>query len=150
MARRTWDGKTGARYERMIRTAEAAGNLEAAEEWEERLQRFRAARHHRRMDLLHSPVEAAKGIAVGTGVSIGVLVALGVVMAINNHDVTDVITPLRATIDFIALLIQIVQVVWGPALTIGPFLALLALWTVGSKQQAAPAALGPARQRPLR
>ncbi|MFD8652871.1 FtsK/SpoIIIE domain-containing protein [Streptomyces mirabilis] len=138
VARRAWDGKTGARYERMIRTAEAAGNLEAAEEWEERLQRFRAARHHRRMDLLHSPVEAAKGIAVGTGVSIGVLVALGVVMAINNHDVTDVITPLRATIDFIALLIRIVQVVWGPALTIGPFLALLALWTVGSKQQAAP------------
>ncbi|MFG2634368.1 FtsK/SpoIIIE domain-containing protein [Streptomyces sp. NPDC048362] len=139
VARRTWDGKTGARYERMIRTAEAAGNLEAAEEWEERLQRFRAARHHRRMDLLHSPVEAAKGIAVGTGVSIGVLVALGVVMAINNHDVTDVITPLKATIEFIALLIRIVQVVWGPALTIGPFLALLALWTVGSKQQAAPA-----------
>ncbi|MFD7485528.1 ATP-binding protein [Streptomyces mirabilis] len=147
VARRTWDGKTGARYERMIRTAEAAGNLEAAEEWEERLQRFRAARHHRRMDLLHSPVEAAKGIAVGTGVSIGVLVALGVVMAINNHDVTDVITPLRATIDFIALLIRIVQVVWGPALTIGPFLALLALWTVGSKQQAAPQWALPANVR---
>ncbi|MFD8758865.1 FtsK/SpoIIIE domain-containing protein [Streptomyces mirabilis] len=147
VARRAWDGKTGARYERMIRTAEAAGNLEAAEEWEERLQRFRAARHHRRMDLLHSPVEVAKGLAVGTGVSIGVLVALGVVMAINNHDVTDVITPLKATIEFIALLIRIVQVVWGPALTIGPFLALLALWTVGSKQQAAPQWALPANVR---
>ncbi|BFO14426.1 hypothetical protein SHKM778_08140 [Streptomyces sp. KM77-8] len=55
VARRAWDGRTGSRYERMIRAAEAAGNLEAAEEWEERLQRFRAARHHRRMDLLHSP-----------------------------------------------------------------------------------------------
>ncbi|NEA65399.1 FtsK/SpoIIIE domain-containing protein [Streptomyces sp. SID12488] len=138
VARRTWDGKTGARYERMIRTAEAAGNLEAAEEWEERLTRFRQARHHRRMDLLHSPVEAAKGIAVGTGVSIGVLVALGVVMAINNHDITDVITPLKATIEFIALLIRIVQVTWGTALIVGPLLALFALWAVGSKQQAAP------------
>ncbi|MFJ6792216.1 FtsK/SpoIIIE domain-containing protein [Streptomyces angustmyceticus] len=138
VARRTWDGRTGSRYERMIRAAEAAGNLEAAEEWEERLQRFRAARHHRRMDLLHSPVEAAKGVAVGAGVSIGVLVALGVVMAINNKDVGDVITPLAATIDFIALLIRIVQVVWGPALSIGPFLALFALWSVGRKQQAAP------------
>lgn len=138
VARRTWDGRTGARYERMIRAAEAAGNLEAAEEWEERLQRFRAARHHRRMDLLHSPVEAAKGIAVGAGMSIGVLVALGVVMAINTGHVGDVITPLTATIDFIALLIRIVQIVWGPALTIGPFLALLALWSVGRKQQAAP------------
>ncbi|MFJ8200086.1 FtsK/SpoIIIE domain-containing protein [Streptomyces sp. NPDC096152] len=138
VARRTWDGRTGSRYERMIRAAEAAGNLEAAEEWEDRLQRFRAARHHRRMDLLHSPVEAAKGVAVGAGMSVGVLVALGVVMAINTSHVGDVITPLSATIDFIALLIRIVQIVWGPALTIGPFLALLALWSVGRKQQAAP------------
>ncbi|MET9522854.1 FtsK/SpoIIIE domain-containing protein [Streptomyces coeruleorubidus] len=138
VARRTWDGRTGARYERMIRAAEAAGNLEAAEEWEERLTRFRAARHHRRMDLLHSPVEAAKGVAVGAVMSIGTLVALGIVMAINTGHVGDAITPLTATIDFIALLIRIVQIVWGPALTIGPFLALLALWSVGRKQQAAP------------
>ncbi|MER7150237.1 FtsK/SpoIIIE domain-containing protein [Streptomyces lydicus] len=147
VARRTWDGRTGSRYERMIRAAEAAGNLEAAEEWEERLQRFRAARHHRRMDLLHSPVEAAKGVAVGAGMSIGVLVALGVVMALNTSHVGDVITPFTATIDFIALLIRIVQVVWGPALTIGPFLALLALWSVGRKQHAAPAWALPANVR---
>ncbi|MFJ5155068.1 FtsK/SpoIIIE domain-containing protein [Streptomyces sp. NPDC088353] len=147
VTRRAWDGRTGSRYERMIRAAEAAGNLEAAEEWEERLQRFRAARHHRRMDLLHSPVEAAKGVAVGAGMSIGVLVALGVVMAINTGHVGDVITPLSATVDFIALLIRIVQVVWGPALTIGPFLALLALWSVGRKQHAAPAWALPANVR---
>ncbi|MFD3562469.1 FtsK/SpoIIIE domain-containing protein [Streptomyces sp. NPDC058686] len=139
VARRAWDGKTGARYERMLRAAEAAGNFEVAEEWEDRLQRFREARHRRRMDLLHSPVDAAKGVAVGAGMSVGVLVALGVVMAINNHDIGDVITPLAAVIEFIGLLIRIVQIVWGPALTVGPFLALLALWTVGSKQQAAPA-----------
>ncbi|MFJ4057772.1 ATP-binding protein [Streptomyces albogriseolus] len=138
VARRAWDGRTGARYERMIRAAEAAGNLEAAEEWEERLSRFRAARHHRRMDLLHSPVDAAKGVAVGAGMSIGVLVALGVVLAVNSGEVRDVVTPLSATIDFIALLIRIVQIVWGPAVTIGPFLVLLALWAVGRQQQAAP------------
>jgi S-DNA-T family DNA segregation ATPase FtsK/SpoIIIE len=147
VARRAWDGRTGSRYERMIRAAEAAGNLEAAEEWEERLQRFRAARHHRRMDLLHSPVEAAKGVAVGAGMSIGVLVALGVVMAISTGQVGDVVTPLSATIDFIALLMRIVQIVWGPALTIGPFLALLALWSVGRKQHAAPAWALPANVR---
>ncbi|MDQ1068365.1 FtsK/SpoIIIE domain-containing protein [Streptomyces canus] len=139
VARRTWDGKTGARYERMLRAAEAAGNYEVAEEWEERLQRFREARHRRRMDLLHSPLDVAKGVGVGVGMSIGILVALGVVMAINNHDIGDVITPLSATIEFIGLLIRIVQVVWGPALAIGPFLALLGMWAVGSKQQAAPA-----------
>ncbi|MDC0774105.1 FtsK/SpoIIIE domain-containing protein, partial [Streptomyces sp. HD] len=69
------------------------------------------------------------------------------VMAINNGDVKDVITPLAATIDFIGLLIRIVQVVWGPTLTIGPLLALLALWAVGSKQQAAPQWALPANAR---
>ncbi|MGW0764794.1 FtsK/SpoIIIE domain-containing protein [Streptomyces sp. NPDC002676] len=147
VARRTWDGKTGARYERMLRAAEAAGNYEVAQEWEERLQRFREARHRRRMDLLHSPLDAAKGVGVGVGMSIGVLVALGVVMAINNHDVTDVITPLKATIDFIATLIRIVQVVWPYATVLGPLFALLALWAVGSKQQAAPQWALPANVR---
>ncbi|MFD5569656.1 FtsK/SpoIIIE domain-containing protein [Streptomyces cadmiisoli] len=147
VARRTWDGRTGARYERMIRAAEAAGNLEAAEEWEERLQRFRDARHRRRMDLLHSPVDAAKGALVGTGMGIGGLIALGVVMAIANEDITDVITPISAVIHFIALMIRIVQVVWGPLISIGPFLVLLALWSVGRKQQAAPQWALPANVR---
>jgi S-DNA-T family DNA segregation ATPase FtsK/SpoIIIE len=138
VARRTWDGRTGSRYERMLRAAEAAGNHELAEEWEERLQRFRDARHRRRMDLLTSPVDVAKGAAVATGMSIGTLVALGVVMAINTKDVTDVVTPLSAVIEFIGLLITIVQVVWPYAISLGPLFTLLALWSVGRKQQAAP------------
>ncbi|MFE7232507.1 ATP-binding protein [Streptomyces sp. NPDC057596] len=147
VARRTWDGRTAARYERMLRAAEAAGNYEAAAEWEERGQRFREARHRRRMDLLHSPADAAKGVLVGTGMGIGSLVALGVVLAIANKDATDVITPLMAVVEFIRLLITIVQVVWGPLISIGPFLALLALWAVGSHQQAAPAWALPATVR---
>lgn len=147
VARRTWDGRTAARYERMLRAAEAAGNYEAAAEWEERGQRFREARHRRRMDLLHSPVDAAKGVLVGTGMGIGSLVALGVVLAIANKDITDVITPISAVIDFIALIIRIVQIVWGPLVSIGPFLALLALWSVGRHQQAAPNWALPANAR---
>ncbi|MGK3941778.1 ATP-binding protein [Streptomyces caeruleatus] len=147
VARRTWDGRTGSRYERYMRAAEAAGNMELAAEWEERLQRFRDARHRRRMDLLHSPLDAAKGVGVGVGMGVAGLVALGVVMAINNHDVTDVITPLKATIDFIATLIRIVQIVWPTALILGSLFALLAVWTVGSKQQAAPQWALPANVR---
>ncbi|WP_406727916.1 ATP-binding protein [Streptomyces sp. GD-15H] len=147
VARRTWDGRTAARYERYMRTAEAAGNMEAAAEWEERGQRYRDARHRRRMDLLHSPVDAAKGVLVGTGMGIGGLVALGVVLAIANKDLGDVVTPLMAVIEFIRLLITIVTVVWGPLVTIGPFLALLALWAVGRHQQAAPQWALPANVR---
>ncbi|MFF7042344.1 FtsK/SpoIIIE domain-containing protein [Streptomyces massasporeus] len=147
VARRTWDGRTGSRYERYMRAAEAAGNMELAAEWEERLQRFRDARHRRRMDLLHSPTDAAKAVGVGVGMSVGLLVALGIVMALNTKQVGDVITPLSATIEFIGTLMRIVQIVWGPAITIGPFLALLALWAVGRKQQAAPQWALPANVR---
>ncbi|MET7907139.1 FtsK/SpoIIIE domain-containing protein [Streptomyces avermitilis] len=146
-AKRTWDGRTASRYERMFRAAEAAGNHEIAAEWEERGQHFREARHRRRMDLLHSPLDAAKGVGITAGMGVGSLVALGVVMAIATKDVTQVVTPLMATIEFINLIITIVKVVWGPALAIGPFLALLALWAVGSKQQAAPAWALPERAR---
>ncbi|WP_328480265.1 ATP-binding protein [Streptomyces sp. NBC_00377] len=147
VGRRTWDGRTAARYERYMRTAEAAGNMELAAEWEERGQRFRDARHRRRMELLHSPIDAAKGALVGAGMGIGGLVALGVVLAIANRDITDVVTPVMAVIEFIRLMVTIVQIVWGPAVTLGPFLALLALWAVGSKQHAAPQWALPANVR---
>ena len=147
VTRRAWDGRTGARYERMLRAAEAQGNLEVAEEWEERLQRFREARHRRRMDLLHSPVDAAKGLAVGTGVSVGVLIGLGVVMALNTKQAADVVTPLAATIEFIGALIHIVQVSWPYAVVLGPLLALLAMWSVGAHQHAAPQWALPANAR---
>ncbi|WP_329337654.1 FtsK/SpoIIIE domain-containing protein [Streptomyces sp. NBC_00663] len=147
MARRTWDGRTGARYERMLRAAEAQGNLEVAEEWEDRLQRFRDARHRRRMDLLHSPLDAAKGVAAGTGMGIAVLVALGIVMALNTKEVKDVITPLSATIEFIGALIHIVQVIWPYAVVLGPLFGLLGMWSVGRHQQAAPQWALPANVR---
>ncbi|WEB41360.1 ATP-binding protein [Streptomyces yunnanensis] len=147
VARRAWDGRTAARYERYMRTAEAAGNIEAAAEWEERGQRFREARHRRRMDLLHSPVDAAKSVLVGTGMGVGGLVALGIVLAIANKDIADVITPIKAVIDFIALMITIVRVVWPYAITLGPLFALLGLWAVGQHQQAAPAWALPANVR---
>ncbi|MFJ4988145.1 ATP-binding protein [Streptomyces sp. NPDC088732] len=147
VVRRTWEGRTAARYERMLRAAEAAGQFDEAMQWEERGQRFRAARHRRRMDLLYSPVAAAKGALVGTGVGIGGLIALGIVMAIATKDVTDVVTPIMAVIKFINLMITIVQVVWGPLVRIGPFLALLALWAVGRHQQTAPQWTMPANVR---
>ncbi|MFD7879788.1 ATP-binding protein [Streptomyces sp. NPDC059766] len=147
VTRRAWDGRTTARYERYMRAAEAAGNMDLAAEWEERAARFREARHRRRMDLLHSPVDAARSALVGTGMGIGGLVALGIVLAIANKDVTDVVTPLMAVIEFINLMVTIVQVVWGPLVSVGPFLALLALWAVGSKQHAAPAWVMPANVR---
>ncbi|MHC0431487.1 FtsK/SpoIIIE domain-containing protein [Streptomyces sp. O3] len=138
VGRRAWDGRTAARYERMLRAAEAAGNHDVAAEWEERGQAFRAARHKRRMDLLEAPVDMARSAVAGVGIGIGGLIGLGVVLAAANHDGSMILTPLMAVVEFLALLITIVSVVWGPLVSISPLLGLFALWEVGRRAQAAP------------
>ncbi|MFH8435157.1 zonular occludens toxin domain-containing protein [Streptomyces sp. NPDC018007] len=144
VARRAWEGRTASRYLRMLRAAEAAGNTELAAEWEEKLHRYRAERHKRRMDLLTAPERVVKAAAYGTGGTLGFLLAVGIALAIATKDPADVITPLMALVDLIRLLVVIVTVVWGPLLAIGPWLALAAVWAVGRHQQAAPAWAMPA------
>ncbi|MEU6835711.1 FtsK/SpoIIIE domain-containing protein [Streptomyces rubiginosohelvolus] len=139
VARRAWDGRTASRYLKMLRAAEAAGNTELAEEWEERLHRFRAERHKRRMDLLTAPERAVKAAGYGAAGGLGLLLAVGIALAIATKDPADVVTPLMALVDLIRLLVVIVTVVWGPLLAVGPWLALAAVWAVGRNQQAAPA-----------
>ncbi|ROQ98200.1 S-DNA-T family DNA segregation ATPase FtsK/SpoIIIE [Streptomyces sp. 2132.2] len=146
-AKRTWDGRTASRYERMIRAAEAAGNFDEAKEWEERLTRYRAARHHRRMDLIKAPKDMAMSALYGSGLTIGGLLLLGIVLAIANKDITWVVGPIAAVIEAIRWIVYVGTVVWGPAVTVGPWLALLALWQVGRQKQTAPAWAMPAQQR---
>ncbi|MFE5936038.1 FtsK/SpoIIIE domain-containing protein [Streptomyces sp. NPDC056470] len=138
VTRRAWDGRTGARYERLLRAAEAAGNYEAAGDWEERLSRFREQRHKRRMDLLMAPEKLVKGAAYGAGGSLGALIAIGVALAIANKDASDVFTPLMALVELIRLLVTLVTILWGPLVAVGPWLALMGVWAVGRHRGAAP------------
>lgn len=147
VTRRAWDGRTAARYERMIRAAEAAGQWEEAKEWEARGTTFRAARHQRRMDLVKAPQRLAKSAAATAGLGAGGLLGLGVVLAIANKDVTQVIAPAMATIELIRLLAVVVAIVWDPLVLAAPWLALLALWNIGRRQQAAPQWALPAKER---
>ncbi|MET8401688.1 ATP-binding protein [Streptomyces sp900116325] len=147
VARRTWEGRTASRYERLLRAAEAAGNMEAAAEWEERGQRFRQERHRRRMDLLTAPMDAAKGIAAGAGIAAGGLLILGIMLAVANKDWTDIAAPTMAVIELVRWIVLIITVTWGPLVTLGPWVAVLGLWAVGKHQQAAPQWALPANAR---
>ncbi|MFE9391202.1 cell division protein FtsK [Streptomyces sp. NPDC006784] len=138
VTRRAWESRSTARFERMMRAAEAAGNVELAKEWEERASRFRADRHKRRMELLTSAPKVAKSTAVGVLAGEAGLLLLGGALAIANEDITHVIAPTVAVIEFIRWMVVIGTVVWGPLVVSAPWLLLLALWGVGRKQQAAP------------
>ncbi|MGW1729905.1 ATP-binding protein [Streptomyces sp. NPDC001999] len=147
VARRTWEGRTASRYERLLRAAEAAGNMEAAAEWEERGRQFRQERHRRRMDLLTAPLDAAKGIAAGAGIGAGGLLILGIMLAVANKDWTDIAAPTMAVIELVRWIVLIITVTWGPLVTLGPWVAVLGLWAVGKHQQAAPQWAMPANVR---
>ncbi|WP_024760167.1 FtsK/SpoIIIE domain-containing protein [Streptomyces exfoliatus] len=147
VTRRAWDGRTGARYERLLRAAEAAGNYEAAGDWEERLHRFREQRHKRRMDLLMAPEKLVKGAAYGAGGGLGALIAIGIALAIANKDASDIVTPLMAFVELIRLLVTLVTVLWGPLVAVGSWLALAGVWAVGRHRNAAPQWALPAHAR---
>lgn len=147
VARRTWEGRTASRYERLLRAAEAAGNMDAAAEWEERGQRFRQERHRRRMDLLTAPMDAARGIAAGAAIGAGGLLLLGIMLAVANKDFSDIAAPTMALVELVRWVIFIITVTWGPLMTLGPWAVLFGLWAVGKNQQAAPQWALPAHVR---
>lgn len=147
VTRRAWDGRSAARYERMIRAMEAAGQHEEAKEWEERGRQFRAARHQRRMDLIAAAPRAAKSAGIAVASTEAGLLALGGIMAVASHDVADVIAPTMAVIEVIHWAVIIGSLVWGPMLVLGPWLVLLSLWDIGRRRQSAPQWTLPISQR---
>ncbi|MFH8566977.1 ATP-binding protein [Streptomyces sp. NPDC017993] len=147
MTRRAWDGRTASRYERMMRTAEAAGDHAGAMEWEVRGAAYKAARHQRRMELLSAPQRVAKGALVGAAVTEGSLLALGLVMALSEDDASWILAPTMAIVELIRWCVVIVTIVWGPLVTVGPWLALLALWAVGRRRNDIPVWAMPDGQR---
>lgn len=131
VAKRLWDGRTTARYERMMRAAEAAGDRETVLEWEARAAAFRKDRHQRRTDLIElvmRMVLAAPKMAL-CGI-VGLLV-LGVLISIGAKDARYIPAPLFFVGHALALLALVVSIAWGPLLLAAPWIAVGALYLVG-------------------
>ena len=138
VTRRVWEERTTARYGRMMRAAEAVGNIDEAKEWEERAHRFREARHRRRMDTLSAMRQAPKALGMGALAGTGILAASGIALAVANENASDLLVPFEFFLEAVDWAFFIGAVVWGAAKLIGPALGLLALWNVGRRRQAAP------------
>ncbi len=138
LTRRTWEARTTALHARMMRIAEASGNEEMVQKWEQRAYAYRFARHKRRMDLLQMALNAPRALAsalVGVG---GALLMLGIMMAVYNHDVRDVLAPTNAVIEFVGWVAFLAGVIWEPLLYSLPLLLLAGAWAVGRNQKTAP------------
>ncbi|KDN78252.1 cell division protein FtsK [Streptomyces olindensis] len=136
--RRTWDGRSAARYERMIRAAEAAGLMDQVADWEQRGHVFRASRHRRRMDTLQMMLNLPKAIASALAAGTGLLLFIGILLAWANNNVRDVLAPLEGAIELVRWVSFIAGVVWDPLLFAAPWIALAAVWAVGRTRHTAP------------
>ncbi|MFG2855688.1 cell division protein FtsK [Streptomyces mirabilis] len=138
LVRRTWEARTTAMHQRMMRIAEASGNEEMVQKWEQRAYAYRFARHKRRMDLLQMALNAPRALLSGVVAGGGLLLTLGIMLAWYNHNVRDVLAPLNAVIEFVGWVAFLASMIWEPLLYSMPFAGLAAVWAVGRNQKTAP------------
>jgi S-DNA-T family DNA segregation ATPase FtsK/SpoIIIE len=145
--RRWWEARTNARYERLMRSAEAAGDYERLTDWEARAEQARERRHRRRMDWIVAPLDLARAVAVVVMSGIGFLLALGVVLAVAHRDTSWLLVPVQKAVDAIAWLVWLFGVVWLPATLVAPFLLLTGLRQLGRQHGKLPRWAAPAGAR---
>lgn len=131
VARRLWDGRTTARYQRQMRDAEARGDQEQLRDWETRLAAFKQTRHQRIRDLIDLTVKTALILpkaALSTFVS---LLLFGGLLAIAGRDAHHIVEPLVFTAKAAATTVSATQVAMSVMLYAGPVGLLAAFYFVG-------------------
>lgn len=149
LVRRLWDARTTARYERMIRGAELAGDHAGALEWEARGAAFRKDRHQRRMDMLAFPAKAAINLPKVLLGLLAVELVIGVSLAVADRSLHEVATPILVTAYVVRTVVIVAAIAWGPLVLVTPWMAVLALWQLGRTKGTIPAGLAiadPARR----
>jgi DNA segregation ATPase FtsK/SpoIIIE, S-DNA-T family len=150
LARRGWEARTNARYERLLRAAEAAGDYERLTDWEQRAEQARERRHRRRLAWITAPLDVARTAAVMTLVGVGFLLLLGGMLAVAHRDPAWLLTPLQKVVDGIAWAVWLLDLVWLPVTVVLPWLLLAGLWQLGRRHGQVPrwAAPGGVREHP--
>ena len=132
VAKRLWDSRTTARYQRWLRIAETSGNHEAALEWEKRLADFRKDRHARRVDTVKVPRRAADSAPeAACSACFLVLALIGTLLGIATGHVAEVAVPFRVVARVTELAAIVLSIAWGPIVLSLPWIALGALWWTG-------------------
>ena len=138
--RRLWDSRTTARYERWMRAAEAAGDLDKVLALEERLADFRRDRHQRRVDMIEVPARLVMQLPKLAFSMFLLLACAGTLLGVATKNLGEVAVPFEAAARIAEWVVIAVSVAWGPLLLALPWIGVAALYWAGR----AAAATGPA------
>jgi DNA segregation ATPase FtsK/SpoIIIE, S-DNA-T family len=133
-----WETRSGARYERLMRAAEIAGDREELREWETRSEQAKQRRHDRSMDRPRRAmlrVKAALWTILGL---LGLLLLLGFILAADSGDIGDVVAPIATVVGAVAAVVWFLTVYGVYLLVVALVAAVLRLWQVGRMKAAPP------------
>ena len=138
VAKRWWDARTGARYDRILNRAEIAGDRDELREWETRAEQAKQKRHDRAMDrptLRIRRVKAAGWSAAGITL---LLLLLGVILAVDSGNFSDVGAPIGAVLHAVAFVTWVLTTYALYLLVTATVVGVLYVWNLG-RVKAAPA-----------
>lgn len=131
VAKRLWESRTTALYERGLRATEATGNHETMLLWEQRRAAFKRDRHARTMDWLALPWKIVTGLPkVGIGVSI-ILAIIGICMAVAEQRPAALTSPFYFMARVITIVILVIAATWIVLVIAAAVAALCGLWWLG-------------------
>jgi DNA segregation ATPase FtsK/SpoIIIE, S-DNA-T family len=131
IATRLWNSRSSSRYDRMMRMAEATGNVEAIGDWEDRRSKFLRDRHQRRMDMIRTPIEVFKALPWIIGGTLGMMIVLGMFLAMGENNISGLIQPFIFTAWLVKWAVIIATVTWFPAAIMAGWIGLGMLWHAG-------------------
>lgn len=131
VGKRLWEGRTAARYERWIRSAEQSGDPELALEWEKRLAHFRDSRHDRRKDMIELPLAVFMALPKIAAGLLGILAAIGILLAIATKNPKELVVPIEIVARAVEIVAIVISVAWGPLVLALPWIGAVTLWYVG-------------------
>ena len=138
-AKRLWDSRTTARYERFMRAAESTGNHEAALEWDDRRERFRKERHQRRMDWIEKTQKVMKPIPYIASGCHHAGRDSAMFLAVATKHIAELIAPVMFIADVVKWTIIAASVTCGPILLSAAAIGVGALWWLGKTAGVGPA-----------
>ena len=135
--KRLWDSRTTARYERWMRSAEAAGDLDKVLALEERLAEFRRDRHQRRTDMIEVPMRLLLLLPKLAGVAFLFLATIGLFLALYTRHLAAAAEPVVFTAIAVAIAIAVITAIWTWLLLAASLIAVGALYWTGRGYAAA-------------
>jgi S-DNA-T family DNA segregation ATPase FtsK/SpoIIIE len=131
VTKRLWESRTAGRYERWMRSAEAAGDLDKVLALEERLAGFRRDRHDRRMDMIDVPIRLLLDLPKLAVRAFFLLAGTGVLLAIAYRRPVMVAVPFEIAAAAVAITVAVVAAAWVAIVAGIIVIAAGALWHAG-------------------